>query len=104
MPVVQAILSQSSPSMSRRSINTLSVIMAYSSRSKGKANKDGSLARFTYRPETSSDVQPVGSPDEYLETVSSRASRQSWEQLIQKMYEIDPMYMDARMSAMPGGR
>ncbi|HEB30717.1 MAG TPA: hypothetical protein ENI15_07555 [Spirochaetes bacterium] len=49
----------------------------YSSRSKGKANKDGNLARFTYRPETSGDVQLVGSPDEYLETVSSRAPRQS---------------------------
>jgi len=63
----------------------------YSSRSKEKANKDGSLARFTYRPETSGDVQPVVSPDEYLETVSSRASRQSWARLIQKVYKIDPL-------------
>ena len=57
----------------------------YSSRSKGKANKDGSLARFTYRPETSGDVQLVGSPDEYPETVSNKASRQSWARLIQKV-------------------
>jgi len=62
------------------------------------------ILRFTYRPETSGDVQPVGSPDEYLETVSSRASRQSWARLIQKVYEIDPMCMDARVSAKPGDR
>ena len=47
----------------------------YSSRSKGKANKDGSLVRFTYRPETSVDVQLVGAPDEYPEAVSNKASR-----------------------------
>jgi len=63
----------------------------YSSRSKGKANKDGSLAKFTYRPETSGDIRPVGSPDEYPETVSNKASRQSWARLIQKVYEVDPL-------------
>jgi hypothetical protein len=63
----------------------------YSSRSKGKANKDGSLVRFTYRPETSGDVQLVGSPDEYPVTVSNKASRQSWARLIQKVYEVDPL-------------
>ena len=61
----------------------------YSSRSKGKANKDGNLARFAYRPETSADVQPAGSPAEYPETVSSRASGQSCARLIQKVYEVD---------------
>jgi hypothetical protein len=33
----------------------------------------------------------VGSPDEYPETVSNKASRQSWARLIQKVYEVDPL-------------
>ena len=69
----------------------------YSSRSKGKANKDGSLARFTYRPKTSGDVQLVGSPDEYPETVSNKASRQSWARLIQKVYEVDPWSLRSKL-------
>jgi len=93
MPVVQAILSQSSPSriLLPKHKHLIRYYGLYSSRSKGKANKDGSLARFTYRPETSGDVQLVGSPDEYPETVSSRASRRSWARLIQKVYEVDPL-------------
>jgi hypothetical protein len=69
----------------------------YSSRSKGKANKDGSLTRFTYRSKTSGDIRPVGSPDEYPETVSSRASRQSWARLIQKVYEVDPWSLRSKL-------
>ena len=69
----------------------------YSSRSKGKANKDGSLARFTYRPKTSGDVQLVGSPDEYPETVSNKASRQSWARLIQKVYEVAPWSLRSKL-------
>jgi len=63
----------------------------YSSRTKGKVNKDGSIAKFAYRHETSGDVQPEQSSDDYTETVSSKASRQSWARLIQKIYEVDPL-------------
>jgi len=63
----------------------------YSSRTKGKANEDGSLAKFAYRHETSGDVQPEQPSDDYTETVSSKSSRQSWARLIQKVYEVDPL-------------
>ena len=63
----------------------------YSSRTKGKANEDGSLAKFAYRHGTSGDVQPEQPSDDYTETVSSKSSRQSWARLIQKVYEVDPL-------------
>ncbi len=69
----------------------------YSSRTKGKANEDGSLAKFAYRHETSGDVQPEQPSDDYTETVSSKSSRQSWARLIQKVYEVDPWSLQSKL-------
>jgi len=63
----------------------------YSSRTKGKAVKDGSLAKFGYKSNAAENVKPEGPTDGSKETVASRASRQSWARLIQKVYEIDPL-------------
>ncbi|MBA7704139.1 hypothetical protein ES703_112939 [subsurface metagenome] len=61
----------------------------YSSRTKGKVNKDGSLAKYGY---TST---PQGTPGQdsnlEMENVSNKASRRSWARLIQKVYEVDPL-------------
>ena len=61
----------------------------YSSRTKGKTTKDGSLVKHGYRP------IPEKKPDKHyeleMETVSNKASRQSWARLIQKVYEVDPL-------------
>jgi len=61
----------------------------YSSRTKGKSAKDGSLARFGYNavPEN----KPDHTSDSEMETVSSKASKRSWARLIQKVYEVDPL-------------
>jgi len=69
----------------------------YSSRTKGKANKDGSLAQFGYKSKTAEDVKPEGPPDGSKETVSSRTSRQSCARLIQKVYEIDPGSLQSKL-------
>jgi len=55
------------------------------------AVKDGSLAKFGYKSNAAEDVKPEGPTDGSKETVSSRASRQSWARLIQKVYKIDPL-------------
>ena len=39
-----------------------------------------------------------------METVSQKVSRRSWARLIQKIYEVDSMCREARVSAEPGGR
>jgi len=69
----------------------------YSSRTKGKAVKDGSLAKFGYKSNAAEDVKPEGPTDGSKETVSSRASRQSWAQLIQKVYEVDPWSLRSKL-------
>ena len=63
----------------------------YSSRTRGKANKDGSLAQFGYKPNAAEDVKHEQSPESNTEMASNKASRQSWARLIQKVYEIDPL-------------
>ena len=63
----------------------------YSSRTRGKANKDGSLAQFGYKPIAAEDVKHEQSPESSTEMASNKASRQSWARLIQKVYEVDPM-------------
>jgi hypothetical protein len=63
----------------------------YSSRTRGKANKDGSLAQFGYKPTDAEDVKHEQSPESSTEMASNKASRQSWARLIQKVYEIDPL-------------
>jgi len=55
------------------------------------ANKDGSLAQFGYKSNAAEDVKPGQPPEDSKETQSSRASRQSWAKLIQKVYEVDPL-------------
>jgi len=60
-------------------------------RTKGKANKDGSLAQFGYRPTPAYDRKTFQDSDHTMETVSSKTSRQSWALLIQKVYEVDPL-------------
>jgi hypothetical protein len=55
----------------------------YSSRTKGKAHKDGSLAKYGYRarPKKTPDTLP----DSEMESVSHKVSRRSWARLIQKV-------------------
>jgi len=61
----------------------------YSSRTKGKAVKDGSLAKYGYRarPKKTTDTLP----DSEMENVTNKASRRSWAKLIQKVYEVVPL-------------
>ena len=61
----------------------------YSSRTRGKANKDGSLAKYgyTFTPQET----PGKDSNLEMENVSNKASRQSWARLIQKVYEVDPL-------------
>ena len=54
---------------------------------KGKAVKDGCLAKFGYK----ATPRKKSSQDPETETVSNKASRQSWARLIQKVYEVDPL-------------
>ena len=61
----------------------------YSSRTKGKAVKDGSLAKFGYN--ATHKKKPDHTSDPEMETVSNKASKQSWTRLIQKVYEVDPL-------------
>ena len=61
----------------------------YSSRTKGNAVKDGSLAKYGY---TSTPQETPGQdPNLEMENVSNKASRRSWARLIQKIYEVDPL-------------
>ena len=61
----------------------------YSSRTKGKSVKDGSLAKFGYK--VTSEIKTSQNPEHEMETVSAKASRRSWARLIQKVYEVDPL-------------
>ncbi|MBA7640426.1 hypothetical protein ES703_48091 [subsurface metagenome] len=69
----------------------------YSSRTRGKANKDGSLAQFGYKPNAAEDVKHEQSPEGSTEMASNKASRQSWARLIQKVYEIDPWSLQSKL-------
>lgn len=60
----------------------------YSSRTKGKANKDCSLAKF--RCNATPKKKPSQEP-ETIDSNSNKASRLSWARLIQKVYEVDPL-------------
>ena len=59
----------------------------YSSRTKGKAVKDGSLAKYGYkvRPKKTTDKLP----DIKIQSVTIKAARRSWARLIQKVYEVN---------------
>jgi hypothetical protein len=59
----------------------------YSSRTKGKVNKDGSLAKFRYN--AAPRKKPFQEPE--TEILSNKASRLSWAMLIQKVYEVDTL-------------
>jgi hypothetical protein len=61
----------------------------YSSRTKGKANKVGSLTKYGYTPPPKNTPEHASDPK--TETVSNKASRLSWARLIQKIYEADPL-------------
>ena len=61
----------------------------YSSRTKGKANKDGSLMKYGYKPAPKKN--PEHAIDTEMEIVSNKATRRSWARLIQKVYEVDPL-------------
>ena len=61
----------------------------YSSRTKGKTSKDGSLAKFGYN--AAAENKPDHASGVEMETVSNKVSRQSWARLIQKVYEVDPL-------------
>ncbi|KKL05022.1 hypothetical protein LCGC14_2610220, partial [marine sediment metagenome] len=62
----------------------------YSSRSRGKATKDGSLDKFGWgaRPEEEPKKEPEENP---VETLSEKKSKQTWARLIKKVYEVDPL-------------
>jgi hydroxymethylpyrimidine pyrophosphatase-like HAD family hydrolase len=61
----------------------------YSSRTRGKATRDGSLAKYGY---TSTPQETPGQDSDLeMENVSNKASRRSWARLIQKVYEVDPL-------------
>jgi hypothetical protein len=51
--------------------------------------KDGSLAKFGYK--VTSDRKTYRNLEYQMETVSAKASRRSWVQLIQKIYEMGPL-------------
>ena len=72
----------------------------YSSRSRGKTRKDGSLDKFGWgaRPEEEPKKEPEENP---VETLSEKKSKQTWARLIKKVYEVDPTCMDALVSAKP---
>ena len=61
----------------------------YSSRTKGKAAKDGSLAKFGYNAAHKKGPDHTSDPE--MEIVSNKALKQSWARLIQKVYEVDPL-------------
>jgi hypothetical protein len=70
----------------------------YSSRSRGKASKDGSLDKFSWG--TISEEEPrkeqEGNP---VETLSEKKSKHTWARLIKNVFEVDPICMDALVSA-----
>ena len=62
----------------------------YSSRSRGKARKDGSLDKFGWGAR--SEEEPKKEPEENpVETLSEKKSKQTWARLIKKVYEVDPL-------------
>jgi hypothetical protein len=61
----------------------------YSSRTKGKAAKDESLTKF--RCNAAPEKKPDLASNPEMKTVSFTASWGSWAQLIQKVYEVDPL-------------
>jgi hypothetical protein len=69
----------------------------YSSRMKGKANKDGNLVKFGYNPAPAHERAQNKDSNTEMETVSSKASRQSWARLIQKVYEVDPWSLQSKL-------
>jgi hypothetical protein len=73
----------------------------FSSRTKGKAHKDGSLAKYGYRARLKKTIDKL--PDIEMQSVSTKTSRRSWARLTQ-VYEVDPMCRDAQESEEPGGR
>ncbi len=61
----------------------------YSSRSKGKARKDGSLDKFGWG--TRSEEKPQKNPEENpFVTLSEKKFKQTWARLIKKVFEVDP--------------
>ena len=62
----------------------------YSSRSRGKARKDGSLDKFGWGAR--SEEEPKKEPEENpVETLSEKKSKQTWPRLIKRIYEVDPL-------------
>ena len=61
----------------------------YSSRTKGKVHKDGSLAKYGYRARPKKTTEKP--PDIEIQSVTNKAARRSWARLIQKVYEVDPV-------------
>jgi hypothetical protein len=63
----------------------------YSSRSRGKARKDGSLDKFGWG--AGSEEEPRKEPeDNPVETLSEKKSKQTWARLIKKVCEVDPSF------------
>jgi len=62
----------------------------YSSRSRGKASKDGSLDKFGWG--AISEEEPRKEQEGNLvETLSEKKSKQTWARLIKNVFEVDPL-------------
>ena len=73
----------------------------YSSRSRGKARKDGSLDKFGWGAR--SEEEPKKEPEENpVETISEKKSKQTWARLIKRIYEVDPLTCPNCFSQMQG--
>ncbi len=88
----QPILLQSLQCIFHLNINILAILQIaryyglYSSRSRGKASKDGSLDKFGWG--AISEEEPKKEPDENpFVTLSEKKSKQTWAILIKKIYE-----------------
>ncbi|KPJ55764.1 MAG: hypothetical protein AMJ42_06305, partial [Deltaproteobacteria bacterium DG_8] len=78
----------------------------YSSRTKGKAVKDGSLAKYDgslakYGYTSTPQETPGQDSNIEMENVSNKALRRRWSRLIQKVYDVDRIVL-ANAKTTPG--
>ena len=68
-----------------------SVLWAVLQQNEGEGQQGWTLVKFGYNPAPAHERAQNKDSNTEMETVSSKASRQSWSRLIQKVYEVDPM-------------
>jgi len=75
----------------------------YSSRSRGKATKDGSLDKFGWGAR--SEEEPKKEQEENpVETLSEKKPKQTWARLIKKVFEVDPWSLRSKLPSSFGER